>query len=348
MALSTLSDALKTRLNRGWNVLKDVALGTRIQDIIVQVNTNETDATSLQARVNDSVLMTLPLSGTLGADVGVGGTLYGLPVASSPGDATILPAVFHWDNGESADAQVIDQTADAASAGAGDVLVFPTTATIEDAFHVTAVEKFHAMLINIATQANMDVTTVWEYSDDTGDDTSYATLPAAQLFDATEAMQVAGTSTYLVTFVPPSDWAAIIPTDETTGTIGSVARYALRCRISAFTTTTTETVATQLWTYHLSTMSGIPCPVTGDVKRIYFNFNTASGTTGDSYFLLGNVAQGTYRAYKKTKGTVYEDVAGTLAVTEGDELVLMQVSEDESTEFADGSATLKITPTALS
>jgi len=304
---------------------------------------------NVTARVNDDLRMPLVLGGTLGSDVGLGGTLVGLPAATDPGTATILPAVFGWDNGEAADSQAVDYTAEAASAGADDVLVFPAVATIEDAFHISAVEKFHAVLVDIGVQADMAVTTVWEYSDNAGDATSFTAIPAATMADATTAMQVAGTSTYLITFVPPTDWAAIIPSGETDDVVlKDVARYTIRCRISAFTSTTTEPVVTQVWTYHLSTMAGIPAPVTGSVASIMFNFNTASGSTGDSYFLLGNVTQGTYQSYTKTKATVFEIVAGVLAVTEGDELVLMQVAEDGSTEFADGSGTLLITPTAVS
>lgn len=348
MALSTLSDALKLRLNRGWNVLKDVGLGTRIQDIIVAVNTNETDATALQGRVNDSILIPVALSGTLGHDVGGGGgSIYGNAVQTDPGAATLLPVVAQWDNGESADAQATNYTTEAAESTDNDVICYPTTPEIEDSFHLGAAEKFHAVLIGISTQANLgSVTTIWEYTDNASDATSFATL--TPLADETTAMQVGGTGDKLLTFVPPSDWAKVIMSGETTSPL-DVAKYWIRCRMSVFGSSTTEPLVDQIWFYFGSTFThGLEMPTAGNIDAVYFNFRTASAGNADSIFLLWNITQDTFQSYTKTKATYAQKVTGTLAVAENDLIAIMQVTEDGSTEFADGDIQLQLTPTALS
>jgi len=297
-----------------------------------------------QARVNDSVLVPIALPGTLGADTGVGGCIFGLPVATDPGAATLLPVVAQFDTSAAAGSKVTDYTTEAAEATNDDVLAYPTSPALNDAFLLGAASKFHAVLIGISTQSNMTATTVWEYSDDASDDTSWTTLPAAKLLDNTTAMQVAGTGNKLLVFEPPSDWAN--PTIDT-GAVITTAKYWLRCRISAFTSSTTEPLVDQCWFYFGSTFTGLPAPVTGTLDAIYFNFNAASGSNADSYFMVWNVTQDTFQSYKKTKATVFEAVTASLAVTENDQLVLIQTAEDGSTEFADGSAHLEFTATAV-
>ena len=287
--------------------------------------------------------MAMPLPGTLGSDVGVGGTVYGLPVATLPGAATYLPFVGHYDTGESAGSKLVDDTADAASAGASDVLVWPAAPAVGDSFLIGAAFPFHGVLINVGTKmVSEDMTAVWKYSDSGVDPSAWTAIPAATLNDATLTMLVDATGSVLLTFAPPSDWTAVILDG---GSVEPLAKYWIACDITVFTSLGTNPLVTQLWTYHAGTMSGTAAIATGNVTAIDFNFNTASGSTADSTFVLANITQGTYQTYNKTKATVFEAVAATLAITLGDELALIQVSEDGSTEFANGSATLIIAPT---
>ena len=320
MALST--DEIR-RLNGMCPVADRTQLGTLLSQIETMLNLN--------------YRITVPLPGTLGADVGADGdgVLFGDLTHQDPGDATYDGIVAqHYVGGTP---EVTDYTAEAASAGANDVLPFNATPGALDYAAFCSAQKFFALLVKIGTQANMTATTIWRYSDD--DALSFADL--TPLFDATAGLQVAATGWKLMAFSPPTDWVATALADTIAGE-----RYTVICQISAFTSSTTEPLLSEVKFVH-AVGSGIDVLHSGTVKSLIFNFNTVSGTTADSIFLLINVTQGTWQTYTKTKATAFQEVTGDLAVTAGDELVLCQVTEDGSTEFANGSVHIEIDPTGV-
>jgi len=291
---------------------------------------------ALETQLNRDYDLVFPLPGTLGADVGADGdgTLVGDLALKNPGDATYDGVVAQYDANGSP--RVTDYTTEAANATANDVLPFPTSPAQYDHAAFAAAVKFFGLLVNITTQANMSATTVWKYSGPSG-----ALSALTPLFDASSALQVAGTGWKLMTFEPPADWTAVAMADTLLDE-----RYMVICQISAFASSTTEPLIGQMKFVH-AVGDGIPAPRTGAVSKLVFNFNTVSGSTANSEFMLINVTQGTWTFFTKTKATQFEEVAGALAVTAGDELVLCQVSEDGSTEFADGFVNVIVTPTAV-
>lgn len=317
MLSSVQADKLDRKVCRA---MKEVSLGTQIR--------------AAQTRINNGMRFDIPLPGTLGVDVNPDGAgcLFGSLTLKDPGDATYGGIVAQYDVDGSP--QITDYTTEAAEATGNDVLPFPTAPALNDYGVFGSLQKFFGLLINITTQSNMSATTIWEYSK-----AAYGTLTPKH--DASTILQVAGTGFKLVTFEPPADWAADVLPDTITGT-----RYHVRCRISAFTSSTTEPLIGQVKFLH-AVGSGYKIPVAGQVDALVFNFNTVSGSTADSVFLLVNLTQGTWQSYTKTKATAYQRVAGVLAVAADDELALVQIGEDGSTEFADGSVHIEYTPTAL-
>ncbi len=310
------------RLNKVHPVGNRVQLGTLLSQ--------------LQARLNANYRLTIPLPGTLGADVGADGdgVLFGKLTHKDPGDATYDGIVAQYDaNGAT---KVTDYTTEAANATGNDVLPFPTSPAVGDYAAFASAVKFFGLLIKIGTQANMSATTAWKYSGPAG-----ALTALTPLFDNTSALKVAGTGWKLMCFPPPADWTAVALADTIIGD-----RYMLVCEIATLSSSTTEPLIDQVKFVH-AVGDGIDVKITGTVKKLIFNFNTASGTTADSIFLLINVTAGTWQSYTKTKATAYQEVSGDLAVTAGDELVLCQVTEDGSTEFADGSVIIEIDPTEV-
>ena len=319
MSLST--DEIR-RLNKMGPVPNRTQLGTLLSQ--------------LEARLNTNYRLTIPLPGTLGPDTAADGdgVLFGDLDPVDPGDSTYDGVVAQYDSDGST--KITDYTDEAADATQNDVLPFPTSPAQYDHAAFAAAVKFMGLLIKIGTQANMTATTAWKYSTTGG---AFSAL--TPLFDATSALQVAGTGWKLLAFPPPDDWVAVAMTDTLEDE-----RYAVICQITAFTSSTTEPLIDQVKFIH-AVGDGIDVPITGSVSKLIFNFNTVSGSTADSVFLLINVTQGTWQTYTKTKATEYEEVEATLAVTAGDELVLCQVTEDGSTEFADGSVHVEIDPTEV-
>jgi hypothetical protein len=71
---------------------------------------------------------------------------------------------------------------------------------------------------------------------------------------------------------------------------------------------------------------------------------TASATNNDTVFLLVNVTSGAYDTITWTKGDIMDiDDTVSLAVTADDEVALMVLQEDGSTEFASSSMILEVT-----
>lgn len=263
----------------------------------------------------------LQLLGTLGVDTGLGSD--GVHIGTSPVQAVGVAAQKDY----AATPVYTDYTAEANSAGANDVLCFPTSPILHDAFQFGGAAKWYGADITIGTQADMVATTIWEYYKTTG---AWGTLTPA--LDETTIMQVAGTGSKKLRFAPPTDWAPCV-----SGVTGDeTLYYLLRCRISAFTSSTTEPLVSRIYLRDLTHGVGIKWPVTATVKYVRWNAGTLSGATADSKFLLINLTQGTCGVFTITKAIAAGEYGTSLGlgVSEGDSVIVVQIQEDASTEFA--------------
>jgi len=229
-----------------------------------------------------------------------------------------------------------DETTDAGDAGADDVEI-PDPFDTSDALYMVYSAKYCAVVINVGTQGAGDAVaaeTIWEYSK-TG--STWGSLEAAsyELVDDSTAL-TAGTSTYVVSFVPPSDWATISVDSGPTG-------YGIRMRATADDVyNTTQPLITQMWCVPLTVGDGIRCPASGTITKVDLVAGTASGTADDTELLLVNITKGTFQQLTWTGGDTCDQVAGSLVVSQGDELAMVVTQEDGTTEFADGALYLII------
>lgn len=224
-----------------------------------------------------------------------------------------------------------DDTTDFNSAAATDVPLLPAYAVVGDAFYVShATEKFCKLELNIATAGVGTWTVLWEY----WNGTAWAALATVE---DDSAGFTTGTSTYLVHFVPPTDWTLNTAANGPNSNAG----YFIRGRLSALTTYTTAPVGTQGWIYPLMTgADGMPYPSAGQgisVKMVAMNAGTASASNADSIFLLVNVSTGAYASFTWTQADPVDNAAIALAFSANQKLALVQITEDGTTEFADAS-----------
>jgi len=245
---------------------------------------------------------------------------------------TAFDDVTHEDN---SGGTFTDETSDAGDATTGDVTVEEPFDT-NDAIYMGYSSKFSGVVINMTTAGAGDAVaaeTVWEYYD--GD--SWETLESGfELVDDSTAL-TAGTGTYVVSFVPPSDWATV-------AVDGGTAAYFVRLRATSddVYNTTTPTMA-QLWCMPLDAGEGQTVPYDGTLSAVDLLASTASGTADDTELLLINVTQGTFAQVTWTGGDIADRVTGlSLSVTEGDVIAVQVVAEDGTTEFANGSISAQI------
>jgi len=263
----------------------------------------------------------LRLPGTLGVDTGLGSD--GVHVGTSPQQAVAVAVQKDY----AATPVYTDYTAEANSAGANDVLPFPTSPAQHDAFQFGQTAKWYGADINIGTQANMTATTIWEYYKTTG---AWGTLTPT--LDESTILQVAGTGVKKLRFNPPTDWAPCLSglTEDLT------LYYLIRCRISAFTSSTTEPLITRIYMRDLTHGIGYQWPVPASIKQVKWAAATVSGTNADSKFLLVNLTQGTCAPFTITKalnvGRYTTDMG--LGVSQDDQVIVVQIGEDGATEYA--------------
>ena len=262
------------------------------------------------------------LPGTLGVDTASGSD--GVHLGSNPEQATGLAAQQDYGTTSAYTAY----TTEANNATANDVICFPSSPAENDAFIMGSTAKWYGADITIGTKAvAFSATVVWEYLNEDG---TWATLTPT--LDETSALLVDATGSKKLRFVPPTDWGTGL-----SGVTGDTGRYyMIRARISAFTSKTTNPLVTRIYQYDLTHGTGLKWPVTATVRYANWAAATLSGSTADSVFLLINLTAGTCGSFTVTKATAagsYETSIG-LGVSEGDEVIIVQVQEDGTTEFA--------------
>lgn len=229
-----------------------------------------------------------------------------------------------------------DDTTDVNDADANDVaLTQPFDA--DDSINFGYAAKFCALVINVGTAGAGDAVaaeTLWEYSQ--GSDTWASLETGHELTDDSVAL-TAGTSTYVVSFDPPADWA-------TQAIDGGTALYHVQLRADGASDVynTTDPLITQAWVVPLNVGQGVVVPFTCNVSAIDLHAGTASATNDDTVILIVNITQGTHESVTWTGGDVIDRVTGLdLDFTAGDEVAVVVIQEDGTTEFANATLYLQ-------
>lgn len=127
-----------------------------------------------------------------------------------------------------------DYTTAANNATAGDVLPLSATPALNSGSYYGSTAKFCSLAFTFTTAGSVSITGIWEY----WNGSAWATLTTNH--DKTTGMTVTTiTIGQSVGWEVPGDWA--------TTTVNSVSAYWIRFRISAFTSSTTNPLASQVW-----------------------------------------------------------------------------------------------------
>lgn len=139
-------------------------------------------------------------------------------------DRTAVDAAISDDGGVQT-----DETADANSAAANDVVLVPTSPAVNDAFYLGDAYQFEGVEVDVGTAAT-DGAVTWEYFDGT------AWQALAGVIDNTSSFTVAGVG--VVSWTRPTDWA-------TTTVNAQGPFYYVRARVT--TAGTTQALGDQCW-----------------------------------------------------------------------------------------------------
>lgn len=210
-----------------------------------------------------------------------------------------------------------DLTTAFTNASTGDAALLPAKAVAGDASYIGYTAGKFAKLKLTYSQARAGGTVVIEYSKGT----TWGTLTCA---DNTTALS-ATAGTKWISWVPPSDWAK--------AKVNGTSAYWIRFRLSV-EGVATQPLATQGWVQNFTAGDGLAVNRTGTIYGVQLTAQTASAANADSKFLLINLTKGTFVSFTWTKTDTMDSETVSLAVTAGDKLVLAQVQEDGSTEFA--------------
>ena len=217
------------------------------------------------------------------------------------------------------DSTFTDYTTAANSAGAGDVNLLPLYPVLNDAVYIGKTAKYCKIKATVSQAMTVGAGVITPEYSKAG--SAWATLTC----DDNTTTWKAGTSTYWISFVPPSDWASV--------TINSVAGYYIRFRLST-AGVTQQPLGTQLWLDDGTHGTGIRMPNAGTLNYVQFTGQTAAGTTADPVFLFMDLTSGSFASATWTKTTTYlrAAVGSGITITAGDALAVVEVIEDGSSE----------------
>ena len=119
--------------------------------------------------------------------------------------------------------------------------------------------------------------------------------------------------------------------------------YWVRARV-AVADYTTSPLGTQIWIMEIqaSMGTGVSIPFACNIAAVQMHALTASATNDDSEFILFNVTTGVSVELTWTGADVMDRVSGlTFAVAADDQVALVQIQEDGTTEFADAAFILE-------
>jgi hypothetical protein len=219
----------------------------------------------------------------------------------------------------------IDDTTDFTDADTGDVSLLASYSAVGDGFYVGYTEKFCKLKVTTSQARTGTATLALKY----WNGTAWVAVPTA---DDDSIGWSATAGTHLISFSPPSAWKANTAANGPNGNAG----FFVVMELTALTDVTQVPLATQGWVYPIKTgASGMKSPETGANIKISMMAQTASGTTQDSSFILVNCTRGVSMDMVWAKGDAQVNVSGALPVAKEEQLAIVQVKEDGTTEFAD-------------
>ncbi len=216
-----------------------------------------------------------------------------------------------------------DLTTEAGDASGNDVTL-PDPFDANDAIYFGYGSIFSALVFDVGTQAvgaAIAAETEFEYYNG-------STWAAVTELTDDGVVWSAGTGTYVASFLPPSNWAAV-------AVDGGSSLFFVRIRgTAADIFNSTQGIVDQVWCLPLAAGSGPQMPFDCTMTAIEGTATVASATNDDTEILVINVTAGTFAKFTWSGGDVVDATTGlTLAFTAGDQYAVQILSEDGSTEF---------------
>jgi hypothetical protein len=228
-------------------------------------------------------------------------------------------------------AVVADLTAEANSATTDDVHVTSAYPIAGDRGYFGYGDRFCKLLLEVSTAATGTFTVAWKYWD--GD--SWAVLTT--LDDSTVSFSESA-GTFVLSFEPPEDWAANTAEDGPNGEAG----YFVLAEVATATGVPTEPLIEQCWVLPLDAPDAVGITIPAGVESfiitgVSMTAITASAGGTDSSFLLLNASSGLFSQFTWTAAAAVDSAVVSLSVVAGDQLLVVQIQEQGTTEFADVS-----------
>ena len=237
--------------------------------------------------------------------------------APEAGQGWIVPVDPFW----------TDDTADFTNAGAGDVELLPLKPTEGDGLYIGYSEPFCKIKITTSQAATGTHVLTLKYWDGSA-------WSAVDTVEDDSVAYSATAGTHYIHFTPPTDW---IPNTAANGPNGN-AGYFVAMELTDLTSVTQQPLGTRGWVLPIKTgATGLRAGVAGTHLSVSMMAGTISGTTANSTFLVVNATQGTCAEIVWTKADALVVATATLAFQRSDQILLVQITEDGSTEFADAT-----------
>lgn len=223
----------------------------------------------------------------------------------------------------------VDLTTEANEATADDVPVTSSYPTVGERLYFGGSSKFCKIKVVLGTSAVGTLTFTWKY----WNGSTYAAIPVVN--DATVDFSAAP-GTYFVSFVPPADWVANTALNGPDGQAG----FFVVAEVATASGSITVPLLTQVWTLPLTAAAadGILFPATQALFTIVIvnmSAQVASASGTDSHFILLNATTGNFVSFAWTAEAAVDAAAVSLQVSANNELLLIQVQEQGTTEFQD-------------
>lgn len=251
---------------------------------------------------------------------------------ATTGSTTQCELTQGWVVVSDADATWVDDTTDANDVGTADVALMPGDhPVVSDACFIGhATEKFCMVSITISTVRTGTATLTWKYWDGT------AWTALGTFFDASTGL-TASTAAHILRFVPPDDWAKNTAANGPDGNGG----YFIKGEYTAITTVTADPIGSILTVFPITTgATGVRVSSTSTYTKADMYAFTASAANADSEFVLINATRGRTEPLTWTKAVAHDQVNIDFRCNRLDQILLVQIKEDATTEFAAASLVL--------
>ncbi len=221
-----------------------------------------------------------------------------------------------------------DDTTDMTDAGAGDVDLLPAYPVVGDGFYFGhATEKFCKLKVTTSQERTGTATLVLKYWNGSA-------MATVTTYDDDSVGWSGAAGTHLIHFVPPSDWALTTAANGPNGEAG----YFVAIEMIAIIDVTQQPLATQGWIFlNITGASGVKFPRGFSSCEVCMSARTVSGSTQDSTFLLVNTDSGESVSVAWSKALAMVSANVTLEVKKWQQVALVQVTEDGTTELANAS-----------